>query len=140
MEFQCVEFINRFYAKKLHFKNMTRTGDADSYFWNATEKGLVAFANGSSTPPRMYDILVFDKSDHDGIPGHVAIISGVDLAHGTINVVQQNSVAKRYEGLLKKVISKESFPIEKNAQGEWFMPTQRNRLPVAGWSRPRSSP
>lgn len=140
MEYQCVEYVNRFYAKKLGFKNMTQSGHADSYFWSASKKGLIAFPNSSTTPPQKYDILVLDTSDHDGSPGHVAIVTNVDLVHGKIELVQQNAIADRYLGLLKKAISKESFPIEKNARGEWFMPTQRNRLPIAGWSRIRSSP
>ena len=140
IEFECVEYVNRFYAERLHYRNMTKTGHADSYFWNAKEKGLEAFANGSVTPPQKYDILVYDKSDHDGSPGHVAIVSHVDLLKGTISVVQQNSAARRYGGLLTKVIPTESFPIEQCDAGEWFIFTQANRLPVVGWSRPRSSP
>ena len=140
IEFECVEYINRFYSHKLSFKNMTQTGHADSYFWHAKEKGLTAFPNGSSTPPRKYDILVFDRGNNDGVPGHVAIVTHVDLVRGTIDVAQQNTVAKRYGGLLKKSIPKESFRIEQHAQGEWFVLTQPNRLPVAGWSRERSSP
>lgn len=139
-EFQCVEYINRFYAERLHHRNMTQTGHADSYFWNAKDKDLEAFPNGSKTPPKKYDILVFDRGNTDGIPGHVAIIARVDLTHGIIEVVQQNSVARRYRGLLKKAVPKETFPIQQNAQGEWFIHTQENRLPVVGWSRPRSAP
>jgi hypothetical protein len=140
MEFQCVEYVNRFYTQRLQHRNMTQTGHADSYFWNASEKGLTAFPNGSKTPPEKFDILVFDRGNNDGNPGHVAIISKVDLFDGRVEVIQQNSVARRFGGLLKKVIAKESFLIEKNAEGEWFISTQPNRLPVVGWSRQRRMP
>lgn len=140
MEFQCVEYINRFYMQRLQHKNMTQTGHADSYFWNASEKDLVAFPNGSKTPPQKFDILVFDRANNDGNPGHVAIISNVDFFDNRVDVVQQNSIARRYGGLLKKAVPKETFPIQQNAQGEWFIHTHENRLPVVGWSRPRSAP
>jgi hypothetical protein len=119
---------------------MTQTGHADSYFWNASEKGLVAFPNGSETPPQKFDILVFDRTNIDGHPGHAAIISKVDLFENRIEVVQQNSVARRLDGLLKQVIPKESFLIEKNGDDKWFIHTPENRLPIVGWSRPKSSP
>ena len=62
LEFQCVEFVNRYYRLALNHRNMTKTGNADSYFYNPSPKGLLSFANGSASLPKPDDILVFDQT------------------------------------------------------------------------------
>ncbi|MDP2631622.1 MAG: CHAP domain-containing protein [Candidatus Uhrbacteria bacterium] len=134
LEFQCVEYVNRFYVERLGFPNLTKTGDADSYYWNAEEKGLRAYQNGGETPPEQYDILVFDGSPEDGSPGHIAIVTGVDLETGTVSIVQQNIHARRFYVLHKYVSYDQLDLMERN--GTWFVDQEPYNHPVAGWSRP----
>lgn len=123
-QFQCVELINRYYAVRLEFRNLQYTGHADSYFWQAKEKGLMALPNGGTNEPEVDDILVFDWSNRDGNPGHTALVYGV----GPVEVcfVQQN-IGDRWHDCL---------PIKRNG-GKWFVDTIGTgyQFPVAGWSR-----
>ena len=125
IEFQCVELVNRFLVSLGH-QNLTKTGEADSYFWDAELKGLRKFPQGSAEAPRPDDILVFDLSDHDGQPGHVAVI--YEVTDEYLCFVQQNfgrvwrdCLPLRYENNGWQVI------LPKKLEG--YYP------PVAGWSR-----
>ena len=90
LEYECVELINRYYVQVLGHRNMTKTGDADTYFWNAKAKGLQAFPNGGVDAPAVNDILVLDGGPEDGSVGHVAIVVEVDVSQGTITFIEQN--------------------------------------------------
>ncbi|MBI4256823.1 hypothetical protein HY626_02075 [Candidatus Uhrbacteria bacterium] len=46
LEYECVELVNRYYVQVLGHRNLTKTGDADTYFWDAKAKMLQAFPNG----------------------------------------------------------------------------------------------
>lgn len=127
LEYQCVEFINRFYARVLGFQNMTASGDADSYFWNARAKGLTAYANGGKIGPQVDDIVVFDKSNHDGDPGHAAIV--VSVSDADICFVQQNFYRDN------EPVIRDCLPLVK--RDGWFVNATKDYLPVAGWSRQR---
>ncbi|NBS41348.1 hypothetical protein EBS80_01690, partial [bacterium] len=35
LEYQCVELVNRALVQKHGFRNLAKTGDADTYFWDA---------------------------------------------------------------------------------------------------------
>lgn len=122
-EFQCVEFVNRFLVSQGH-GNLKKTGHADSYFWKAREKGLIAFPNNQTEKPKQDDILVFDESDHDGKPGHVAVINLV--TNSFVCFVQQN-VGTQWRKCL---------PMSNN-NGKWFVDTGGSNIPipVAGWAR-----
>lgn len=126
LEFQCVELVNRFLVSLGH-RNLSQTGHADSYLWNADSKGLKAFLNGGLEKPRTDDILVFDKSDHDGSPGHVAIIYSVTDKY--VCFVQQN-VGKQW---------RDCFPMNRTLENGWniTIPAKLSNVcpPVAGWSR-----
>ncbi len=142
LEYECVELANRYYATVLGHKNMTQTGHAESYFWDAVPKGLVAYPNGGSMPPAVNDILVFDGGESDGSVGHVAIVTRVD--DDAMTFIQQNMIV--YADLVfRRDIWKETLPLT-NLNGEWFVGQGRYTLPVARWSRPapaatpRSSP
>jgi hypothetical protein len=85
-QYQCVEFVKRFYAVALGADVSKWSGDAVDYFRTASAKGLIAFANGTTTtPPRPDDILVFSYSK---TLGHVAIISS--LSGNSVNFTEQN--------------------------------------------------
>lgn len=136
MEFQCVEFVNRFYATKLKHKNMTQSGHADSYFWNARDKGLESYLNGGPEPPQKYDILVFDGGPQDGQYGHVGIISKVELAKGEVEMFQQNARMFREHGLFQQFEVVARFRIVQLKRGGWFIQSGKTAdYPVVGWSR-----
>lgn len=133
LEYECVELVNRYYVQVLGHRNMTRTGHAESYYWDAREKGLVAHPNGGSVPPAVHDILVFDGGQDDGSVGHVAIVVEVDEARGSITFIEQNMVA--YTDLVfRRDIWKDTLPLT-HLDGEWFVDQGRYTLPVVGWSR-----
>lgn len=133
LEFECVEFVNRFYAVRLGHKNMTQTGNAEDYFRHPENKDLVAYPNGGSEMPRKYDLLVFDGGDTDGNVGHIAIITEVGI--DSVAFVQQNAVAWKH-GLFAKDIWRDSLPLTGDGR-TWTIAQGRNRLPVIGWSRPK---
>ena len=126
LEFQCVELINRFLVSLGH-RNLERTGHADSYLWDADSKGLKSFLNGGPERPRINDVLVFDTSDQDGDPGHVAIIYSVTDKY--VCFVQQN-VGKKW---------RDCFPMKQTLENEWniTIPAKLSNIcpPVAGWAR-----
>lgn len=126
LEFQCVELINRFLVSLGH-RNLTRTGHADSYFWNADSKGLKAFSNGGHEQPRVDDLLIFDKGNQDGSPGHVAIIYSVTDKY--VCFVQQNVGTKW----------RDCLPMNRTLDNGWniTIPAELTNEcpPVAGWSR-----
>ncbi len=134
LEFECVELVNRYYVQALGHRNMTKTGHAESYYWDARHKGLVAYPNGGSEPPAVHDILVFDGGESDGSVGHVAIVTQVDLEAGAITFVEQNMIAYT-DFVFRRDIWKDTLPLLKNLDGEWFVDQGRYTLPVAGWSR-----
>ncbi len=136
MEFQCVEFVNRFYATKLNYRNMSKTGDADTYFWNARAKGLESYLNGGNVPPQKYDILVFDNGPEDGQYGHVGIVSKVDLAKGEVEMFQQNARMIRDAGLFQRFEPVAKLRIVQPKRGGWFIQSGKaSNYPVIGWSR-----
>ncbi|KKR04594.1 MAG: hypothetical protein UT32_C0028G0031 [Parcubacteria group bacterium GW2011_GWC2_39_14] len=125
LEFECVELANRFLVSKGH-RNLTRTWHADSYFWGAELKGLRKFPQGSKEKPQPDDLLVFDASDHDGQPGHVAVI--YEVADDYVCFVQQN-VGKTWRDCLPLRFENEGWHIS--------LPEKKVEVypPVAGWSR-----
>lgn len=134
LEYQCVELVNRALVQKLGFRNLAKTGNADSYFWEAKEKGLVAYPNGGSEPPRKWDALVFDDGNDDGSVGHVAVITSVDAT--SVTFVQQNFRSCEMYGLLCKYLWIDSLPLANSGDG-WHIAQGRYPQPAAGWSRPQ---
>ncbi len=93
LKWQCVEFVNRYYAE--HYGVDIQHLALDKGGWNATsffgnlkkDSRFTTFGNGSTSAPKEGDILCF--SDGTG-PGHVAIVREVLPAAGIITVIQQN--------------------------------------------------
>lgn len=139
LEYQCVELVNRALAVKSGHRNLSRTGDADSYYWDAASKGLVAYENGGSEPPREWDVLVFDGGDTDGSVGHVAIVTQVRLATGRVEFIQQNFTWCKLSGLLCQYRWKDSLPLVRE-EGGWRVDQGNYPQPVAGWTRPKEHP
>ena len=134
LEYECVELVNRYYAQVLKYRNMAKMGHAESYFWDASPKGLVAYPNGGSVPPAVHDILVFDGGFEDGSVGHVAIVVGVDVANNTVTFIQQHSIATA-DVVFRRERWKDTVPL-RFLDGKWFVAQGRYTTPVAGWSRP----
>ncbi len=134
LEYQCVELANRAFSQKLGFRNLAKTGNADSYFWEAREKDLVAYPNGGSEPPKKWDALVFDGGDDDGSVGHVAVITSVDAA--SVTFIQENFRSCELRGLLCKYLWTDTLPLA-NSGGGWHIAQGRYPQPAAGWSRPQ---
>ena len=121
-QFQCVEYVNRFYVRQLGHNNMTKSGNADTYWYAAPAKGLKRFENGSNEPPRPGDIMTFDPPGlDDDDPGHVAIVYEVTQNH--VCVVQQNMVPWR-----------ECLPLERK-NGGWHVADINPKLACVGWAR-----
>ena len=89
--YQCVQFCKRYYSQ-IYKKELGSFHDhARNLFDLAQSKGLVSIKNGSA-PPRVGDILCFDKGSKDDkgqYNGHVAII--MEVADSYIAIAQQNS-------------------------------------------------
>jgi len=94
LKYQCVEFVKRYYYYRLHHRMPDAGGNAVDFFnpnladgaWNP-RRGLYQFRNGSHTPPRKRDILVFG-SHADNPFGHVALVA--EVFPNSIEMIQQN--------------------------------------------------
>lgn len=131
LEYECVELINRYYVQVLGHRNLTRTGDADSYFWNATAKGLKAFPNGGIVAPAVHDILVFDGGPEDGSIGHVAVI--VEVTENSVTFIEQNMKVST-DRVFERDVWKDTLPL-RHLGDEWFVDHGFYPFPIAGWSR-----
>lgn len=83
-QYQCVEYVKRFYSVALGVDTSGWTGNANTYYQTAQIKGLQAFANGGSTPPHPDDIIVFEG----GAAGHVAVVTGTTQTQ--VQIIEQN--------------------------------------------------
>jgi streptogramin lyase len=101
-EFECVEFVRRFYRIAKSIATAAWYGDAKDIYPNGPQFGLVQFMNGGSTPPQPDDIVGFDITATNP-NGHVAIIKSIDLsgcvagttqAQFTAELIEQNTNTK----------------------------------------------
>jgi len=95
LEFQCVEFVKRYYYQHLHHKMPDSYGHAKDFFNPNikdgklnTKRNLLQFTNGSSSKPKVNDILVFQASWYNSF-GHVANITKV--IENNVFIIQQNA-------------------------------------------------
>ncbi len=84
LEWECVEFINRYYLQYYGENIRGNGGDAKDYYSSAEDRGLLAYQNDGTVPPRVGDILVSER----GYYGHVAIVR--EVYADMIVVIQQN--------------------------------------------------
>lgn len=94
LNYQCVEFVKRYYYEYLNHKMPNSYGHAKDFYDRETLDGelnksrnLIQFNNPSFSKPKVNDILVLDKSTFNKF-GHVSIVSRVN--DNSIEVVQQN--------------------------------------------------
>ena len=126
LQYQCVEFVKRYYYEHLDHEMPDSYGHAKDFFdqnlkdgqFN-TKRALIQFTNPSGTKPKTDDILIFSETIFNKY-GHVAIISKVS-AH-EIEVIQQNP------GPYGK--SRETFNLKRN-DGKWKIVNDR----ILGWLR-----
>lgn len=121
--YQCVEYIRRFYAEALGVDTSTsswpRPMNANKFFPNADQLGLMAFPNGCATLPKADDILTFSKQNRYG---HVAIVTYAD--DEKVIIIEQNwaSPFAKYVLEIMKV------------DGKYFV-EDRDSYKVDGWLR-----
>ena len=84
-QYECVEYIKRFYAEALSVDTKQWWGNAVDYFDSASDKGLASFPNGGTTQPAPDDIIVFDNGNN---LGHVAIVASVTA--NTVTCIEEN--------------------------------------------------
>ena len=126
LKYQCVEFVKRYYFEHLNHKMPNSYGHAKDFFdhqlkdgQNSPDRNLKQYTNGSSTKPRVNDLLIFDATQFNSY-GHVAIISAV--SDNKIEIIQQNPGVS--------APSRENFKLKK-LNGTWKI--QNNK--VLGWLR-----
>jgi surface antigen len=94
LQYQCVEFVKRYYWQYLKHKMPDTYGHAKDFFAANladgrlnTVRNLLQYTNPSTSAPQVNDLLVFSETDFNPY-GHVAIVSKVDAAQ--IEIIQQN--------------------------------------------------
>lgn len=87
---QCTEYCCRYYAQ-VYEKNIVNTGNngghANTWYGNASAKGLTAYSNGGTVAPRPGDILCMSGGSKGR--GHVAII--MEVTSSSVKIAQQNA-------------------------------------------------
>jgi surface antigen len=108
LNYQCVEFVKRYYYEYFNHKMPNSYGHAKDFYDNETLDGelnknrnLIQFNNPSLSKPKVDDILVLDKSTFNKF-GHVSIVSKVN--DNSIEVVQQNVFLNSRENYDLKLI------------------------------------
>ncbi len=84
LEWECVEYINRYYLQHYGKDIRGSGGHAKTYYDTAENRGLVAYPNDGSEPPRAGDIIVSEYGSY----GHVAIVR--EVTSNYIYVIHQN--------------------------------------------------
>lgn len=94
LQYQCVEFVKRYYFEYLHHKMPDAYGHARDFFDPAlpdggvnVKRGLFQYRNPSVSKPMADDLLIFAGTRSNRF-GHVAIISRV--REDQIEIIQQN--------------------------------------------------
>ncbi len=121
MKWQCVEYVNRYY-KAIYNKQITG-GNANTYYSNASSKGLNSAKNGSSTKPKTGMILC----SNGGSYGHVAIIR--EVGSNYVKVIHQNWSNSSSDN------SKQLSMTVKN--GKYTISGFSSSYPVQGWLWPK---
>jgi len=122
LQYECVEYVNRFYGEALHHYSMY-THSAKNYYSTASSYGLNAYPNSGTEKPKIGDILCSNY----GTYGHVAIVRAVTSS--SVTVIEQNFLSTNYDN--QHVISMSS-------SGGIYKVNSFNKdgkYPVYGWLR-----
>ncbi|MBU2929617.1 CHAP domain-containing protein [Winogradskyella psychrotolerans] len=94
LKYQCVEFVKRYYYKKLNHKMPDTYGHAKDFFNSQitdgtinNQRNLKQFKNPSKSKPEINDLVIYSETLLNKY-GHVAIISKV--TKNDIEIIQQN--------------------------------------------------
>lgn len=133
LQYQCVEFARRVYgcAYGIDTRANSWRGDAYTYCDTAEQRGLVAYPNGSATPPEAGDLLVYDRVPNKFPYGHVAVVQSVSATK--VELIEQNWSRS---GTVSVEIARDS------TSGAWYVASRGQaepRAPVRCWLR-RPSP
>jgi surface antigen len=125
LEYQCVEFVKRYYYQHYHHKMPDSYGNAKDFYNDSiadgklnSKRNLIQYKNPSTTKPAVGDLLIFDG--HVGNKyGHVAIVSFVD--DNKIEIIQQNPGPFAKSRIKIKLTKKENqFKIESDRVLGWL--------------------
>jgi hypothetical protein len=125
-KWQCVEFVNRYYARKKGIENMS--GHGRSYI-DRTVYGMITSRSGVATEPPQYgDILVTTQSATrcgNAPCGHVAIA-------GKIIVIDEHTISVEVK---QQNHSPSTFPTQfrRNNEGFWSGGEFSNGYPIEAW-------
>ncbi len=126
LNYQCVEFVKRYYYEYYHHKMPDSYGHAKSFFDPSIPDGkvnqqrnLIQYTNGSFSVPKIGDLIVF-KGNIGNPYGHVAIISNVKEKE--IEIIQQNPGPHTSSRVRYKLVEKD---------GQYRIKNKR----ILGWLR-----
>jgi surface antigen len=127
LEYQCVEFVKRYYYVYYQHKMPDSYGHAKSFFNAKLKDGqtnkaraLTQYSNPSKSKPQVGDLVVFDGTIFNKY-GHVAIISKVN--ESDIEIIQQNPGAT--------APSRINFSLKQTSNKHWKIANKR----LLGWLR-----
>jgi len=94
LKYQCVEFVKRYYYKKLNHRMPDSYGHAKDFFNQTIKDGeinkqrnLIQYDNPSKFKPKVNDLVVYSATSFNKF-GHVSIIS--KITEKEIEIIQQN--------------------------------------------------
>lgn len=126
LNYQCVEFVKRYYYEHLNHKMPDSYGHAKDFFdktladgQKSKRRNLIQYTNLSSKKPKVNDLVIFDGTKFNKY-GHVAIISKVTASE--IEIIQQNP------GPFGR--SRETYALD-NKNGKWEIENRK----LLGWLR-----
>ncbi len=126
LEYQCVEFVKRYYYKNYNHKMPDSYGHAFTFFDTNitdgklnTQRNLLQFTNPSKSKPQEGDLIVSGATTFNSY-GHVAIIASV--INDEIEIIQQNA------GPFSS--TREKFQLTKESN-HWMIENKR----TLGWLR-----
>ena len=127
LEYQCVEFVKRYYFEYYNHKMPDSYGHAISFYDKTISDGkinkqrnLTQYSNPSISIPKKSDLIIMNGTLFNKY-GHVAIISKVK--DNKVEIIQQNPGP--YSS------SREAFKLSKTTDGKWEIKNER----ILGWLR-----
>jgi probable HAF family extracellular repeat protein len=150
-QYQCVEYVNRFYAQAKGIDSLNWHGNGSQYYSKATQFGLSAYPNcttepsfpcASNTLPQPDDIVSFCNYDEssqsctDG-PGHASIIKSVSGSGTTYTVT---FIEENYSKVIDQTLNVTQNPDLTYTMADRCTKTVKNVctdwLRAYGWLRP----
>lgn len=106
LEYQCVEFVKRYYYEHLNHKMPNSYGHAKDFFNRNLNDGeynpdrnLKQYTNPSKRKPQVDDLVVLDKTISNSF-GHIGLVSKVE--GNELEIIQQNKPSSRVKYSLEE--------------------------------------